>query len=315
MEVSVIIPTFNQAKFLKQCLDSVFSQKVNFDYEVLVGDDCSTDNTLEILKEYQEKYDNLRVFSMEKNIGATNNVYFLCCNMTGKYFAYLEGDDYWCDNTKLQRQYDFLEKNKNYAACFHNIALVDINGRRIKSKIAWISKKKTMSLKSFDGYKLPGHSLSWMRRNYYLENKEDFNVIWELDNNIGDRVAAMCFLAKGDFYNIGGIMGCYRYMRKTSISNITSDVYAKKNRALEDIEILNGMEKYLQEVVGITKNFNVRKREIFCEALFRYVRYPKLENEIVVKKIYKKSEQKFLLILRVPFALLKKMLQKLFYKA
>lgn len=75
------------------------------------------------------------------------------------------------------------------------------------------------------------------------------------------------------------------------------------------------MEKYLQEVVGITKNFNVRKREIFCEALFRYVRYPKLENEIVVKKIYKKSEQKFLLILRVPFALLKKMLQKLFYKA
>ena len=86
-------------------------QKVNFKYEILVGDDCSSDDTQNVLKEYQKSNPSLfRLFLRDSNIGATKNAYELLINARGKYLATCEGDDYWTDENKLQIQVDFLEK-------------------------------------------------------------------------------------------------------------------------------------------------------------------------------------------------------------
>ena len=95
--------TYNQVKYVRKALDGILMQKVSFSYEVIIGDDHSTDGTQDILKEYARKYpDIFRLVLREKNIGITQNNYDLKYRAKGKYYACLEGDDYWINENKLQ---------------------------------------------------------------------------------------------------------------------------------------------------------------------------------------------------------------------
>lgn len=117
MMLSVIIPTYKFAPYIKECVDSVLSQQVNFDYEVLIGDDFSEDGTVELLNELYEQNTKVKIFAHEKNLGPYENIKILMDSSRGKYISYLDGDDYFLDPTKLQRQVDFLEANPDY--CMH----------------------------------------------------------------------------------------------------------------------------------------------------------------------------------------------------
>jgi glycosyltransferase involved in cell wall biosynthesis len=120
-KVSVLTLTYNQKSYIVQALESVLEQFTDFDFEMIVCDDCSSDKTPEILKDYQHKYpDKIRLFLNEKNIGLYRNMvqaFFAC---TGQYIAILEGDDYWTSPHKLQKQVDFLDSNPGCTICFHN---------------------------------------------------------------------------------------------------------------------------------------------------------------------------------------------------
>ena len=127
--VSVLCTAYNHEQYLRDCLDGFVSQKTDFPFEVLVNDDCSTDKTAEILREYAAKYPAIiRPFYQEKNLFSQVNMTGLFAkvfypNAKGKYIALCEGDDLWCDETKLQRQVDFLEAHPEYTACVHNTTL------------------------------------------------------------------------------------------------------------------------------------------------------------------------------------------------
>lgn len=116
--VSVICLTYNHSSFIKQCLDGFVMQETNFNYEVIIHDDASTDDTQDIIKEYAQKYTDIFVpilqkenqYSKHVQIGSTF-IYPIC---RGKYVAFCEGDDYWTDPLKLQRQVDFLESHPEY---------------------------------------------------------------------------------------------------------------------------------------------------------------------------------------------------------
>jgi glycosyltransferase involved in cell wall biosynthesis len=114
--------TYNHEKFIAQALQSVIDQKVNFTYEVIIGEDCSTDNTRQIIKEFENRYpDIIKPIYHDTNVGALTNAYQYCYpKLLGKYIACLEGDDYWTDPYKLQKQVDFLETNPDFVICFHN---------------------------------------------------------------------------------------------------------------------------------------------------------------------------------------------------
>ena len=126
--LSVCVQTFQHHKYIKTCLDSILNQNTDFDFELLIGDDASTDGTREICEEYARLYPNkVRLFlhKRENNIsingnpsGRFNYLYNLY-NSRGNYIAVCEGDDYWTDPLKLQKQVDFLKANKDINLCFH----------------------------------------------------------------------------------------------------------------------------------------------------------------------------------------------------
>ncbi|MDB5249641.1 MAG: glycosyltransferase [Segetibacter sp.] len=121
--VSVWMITYNHEKYIRQSLESVVSQKTNFKFEVIIGEDCSTDGTCAIVKEFADKYpDIIKPVYQEKNVGAMRNAYEFCYpKLKGKYVACIEGDDYWTDKNKLQTQVNFLETHPDYSICFHSV--------------------------------------------------------------------------------------------------------------------------------------------------------------------------------------------------
>lgn len=110
--VSVCMITYNQASYIREAIEGVMMQKTDYSFELIISDDCSQDDTRLICKECQEKYPTkIRLFFPEKNRGVSENFYATLFCGTGKYLAFCEGDDYWIDPHKIQKQVDFLEKN------------------------------------------------------------------------------------------------------------------------------------------------------------------------------------------------------------
>ena len=134
MKVTVCMINYNQEKFIKEAIESVLIQDCEFDFELLIADDCSTDNSKNIVKSIIKNHPkgNLITFiEREKNLGMTSNFFetFKLCK--GDFIALCDSDDFWRDTNKLQMQIDFLEKNKDYIVSFHDVTLFDENSQRI----------------------------------------------------------------------------------------------------------------------------------------------------------------------------------------
>lgn len=134
-EISIRLMVYNHGKYLEDAFEGIFSQKVNVPYEVVVGNDFSNDNSASIITKYQKKYpDIVRVLEREGNQEYISkrkkgshlvNFYDILKNCRGKYVAILDGDDFWCDESKLQKQYDFLEQNKNVSLCYTGVKILN----------------------------------------------------------------------------------------------------------------------------------------------------------------------------------------------
>ena len=123
--VGILCLAYNQKKYIKQCLDGFIMQKTNFNFMAYVGDDCSTDGTTEIIKEYEQKYPHIiKGIYHASNTGGVDNFFDVANSCKSKYVAWCEGDDYWIDEYKLQKQVDFLESNPTYTICFHPVKVV-----------------------------------------------------------------------------------------------------------------------------------------------------------------------------------------------
>jgi glycosyltransferase involved in cell wall biosynthesis len=133
-KVSIVSISYNQEKYIRQALDSFLMQKTDFDFEVIIGDDCSTDGTPAILAEYAKAYpDIIKPILRTKNLGPQKNATDVLRAAKAKYIAVCEGDDFWTDPEKLQRQVDFLEGEPEYALCFHPVRVVFENNEEKES--------------------------------------------------------------------------------------------------------------------------------------------------------------------------------------
>ena len=127
--VTVLVTTYNQEKYIAQALDSVLAQKTDFPFEIYVSEDCGTDGTRDILKEYARRYPQIiRLNLREKNVGISRNWYEGLCAAKGEFVCTLEGDDWWRDELKLQKQADFLRAHPDYLAVSHTLLLTDDEG-------------------------------------------------------------------------------------------------------------------------------------------------------------------------------------------
>lgn len=117
--VSVCVITYNHKQYIAQALDSILSQKTNFNFEIVIGEDLSTDNTLAICQDYAARFPQIiRLLPTTQNLGVVPNFIRTANACRGKYMAVLEGDDYWIDDLKLQKQADVLEHDPERTLCF-----------------------------------------------------------------------------------------------------------------------------------------------------------------------------------------------------
>lgn len=132
--VSIRIVTYNHEDYIAQCLEGILMQRADFPFEVIVGEHSSSDRTQEIALAYQEKYpDKIRVLITERAAKPMQNAIRVHQTCRGKYHAFCDGDDYWIDPLKLQKQVDFMEAHPEVSLCFHNAFIIreDIFGVRL----------------------------------------------------------------------------------------------------------------------------------------------------------------------------------------
>ncbi|REE83096.1 glycosyltransferase involved in cell wall biosynthesis [Lutibacter oceani] len=154
--VSVCVQTYQHVNYIKECLEGILMQKTSFPFEILLGEDASTDGTREVCLEYAKKYpDKIKLFlhHRENNIkinGSATGRFNLLNNLysaNGNYIALCEGDDYWTDPLKLQKQVDFLEKNEDYVICGHDRRIVDeFNNVIIETGVRNLNKQGLLTL-------------------------------------------------------------------------------------------------------------------------------------------------------------------------
>lgn len=159
VKLSVLITYYNQKEYVKDSLESVLNQRVNFPYEILIGDDGSEDGTYELLLDYQSKHANISVFRMPRDIApgekaepitrVSRNRYNLYMKAKGEFVAFLDGDDYFIDPDKLQMQIDLLEENPKLAACGGPILLKYEDGTKDAVSGDRFDKRVIMSAKQY----------------------------------------------------------------------------------------------------------------------------------------------------------------------
>jgi glycosyltransferase involved in cell wall biosynthesis len=131
-KVSICLITYKHEPYIQTCLDNILNQEVNFDYEIILGEDHSPDGTASIIETYANLHPSkIKAFIRPENVGAKANFLHCFLQCRGEFVIFIEGDDYWTDDTKLQQQVDFLEANPHASACFHNAEILfeDASGR------------------------------------------------------------------------------------------------------------------------------------------------------------------------------------------
>ncbi len=144
--VSVCVTTYNHAPFLENSLISILTQETSFPFELIIGDDCSSDNTREILIALKEKYpDKITLIFNPENLGVHKNGLNILKQAKGKYIAICDGDDYWTYDRKLQIQIDFLESNLDYVGCFHDAIIEHATNPPNEATLNYFYEKKFYS--------------------------------------------------------------------------------------------------------------------------------------------------------------------------
>lgn len=136
-KVTILCTAYNQMNYIRQALDGFVMQKTNFPFEVIVHDDASTDGTTDIIREYEKKYPHIikPIYQTENQFSQGKDILIDCMldHIQGEYVAINEGDDYWIDENKLQRQFDFLEENHDFTVCFHPVKVIWEDGAQPES--------------------------------------------------------------------------------------------------------------------------------------------------------------------------------------
>lgn len=213
-KVSVSIVTYNHAKFIAQALDSALMQETNFDYEILVGEDDSSDGTREIVKAYAEQYpDKIRLFlNSRKDVIYINgratgrwNLINNFMNTRGEYIALLEGDDYWLSPYKLQKQVEFLDIHKECSFCYHPVKRINEHDEVLNPRYGVHKRKDRYTFDDLlNGNFIPTCSV------LFRSGIEKKLPAWFKDIPVADWVIHLLNARQGHLGYIDDVMGVYR---------------------------------------------------------------------------------------------------------
>jgi glycosyltransferase involved in cell wall biosynthesis len=235
--VSVVVPCFNAKATVKQTLDSIAMQKTDFEVQVLIGDDCSTDGTQDLLRSIQGNYpDGFEFLLRPQNMGerGNKNCQDLLHRCRGKYMAILEADDFWTYDGKLQAQVDFLESHPDYVACYHHVTVVGADSKPNGEKYPECPKEE-YDWNEFFLCSLPGQTgTSVYRREEFAHARDAFTSMQQYDFYAADRRNAFCLLTCGRIKCMPQTWGAYRHVKKGG-SSYSANVRIDEDYARNEI--------------------------------------------------------------------------------
>lgn len=298
--LSVCCITYNHENYIEDALKGFLNQEVDFKYEILIYDDASTDKTTDILKKYEKKYSTLikviyqseNQYSKGKYVGK-----YVFERAKGKYLAICEGDDYWIDKNKLQKQVDFLKKNLEYSAYYHNVLVVDKNKKEYKKYQHFNPLYKTHVLKNSDieTGEVPGQTASIVCKNFWKDLNKKEKEIYEKCKSNGDTKLGLFLISIGKIYFSEDIMSHYRLAFDTGSWN--SEV-KNKNICLQSANSLFEIKNMLKKVKNIEYEPNLKI--ILRNSFILMLKNPTLENIkifiLILKKCKNKKEASILII-------------------
>ena len=226
VKLSVLITTYNLEKYIEQTILSVINQRTDYRFEILVGDDGSSDKTADIVRKWQERYPDvikLYIMDRDKNVKynridrASKNRINLINHASGEYLIFLDGDDFYTDEYKLDKQLKLLE-SKEYEdciACGHNMWTYYSEDEKIP--INRQTKKTIVSAKDYWKYGMYLHSDSIMFRNIF---KDGFPYTIP-ESYYDDNIIMFCLLSKGDIAYLPDKMACYRQLKGSSWNSVS----------------------------------------------------------------------------------------------
>lgn len=285
--VSVACVTYNQEDTVEQMLKGILEQKTSFRFEVIIHDDCSKDNTPDIIKKYADLYPDviIPVFEKENQFSKGKKILitYVYPLVRGKYIAYCEGDDYWTDKYKLQKQFDALENNADCSICVHNVACITNSGMPLDEKFPGIDiEEGVIYANRYLQYEFVEKSWLFQTTSYFVKSSIMKKLCTEIPKfvntyPVGDLPIVLLCLQEGNCYYIKRDMSVYR---KNSGGVLTKN----KNNIQREINYYEKMLEGHREFKKYTKN-EYRK----------YVEHTILVTEIFLKKLkgeYKKIDNK-----------------------
>lgn len=274
--VSIICITYNHEKYIRDAIEGFLHQNVGFQYEIIIHDDASVDNTQNILREYEQKYSEIiHVIYQKENqyskMGAKmfKSIYNIC---KGKYVAICEGDDYWIDQNKLQQQVDFMEKHPDYVMICHNALKIDCRTGQLSTYDIY---KKSQSINAenlimqYNG-NIPTASIMLKKE---ITLMPDFLT----DTSVGDVPLQLYAITKGEVYYSDRIMSVYRSFGEGSW---TQRMYSNRKIHLKHhLQMINMMEQYDEYTNGKFHKYIVARNQMLVNMLF-YI-YEDAEKEFI----------------------------------
>lgn len=231
--VSICCITYNHEQYIRDALDGFVMQKTNFPFEIVISDDCSKDNTRAIIAEYKEKYPDLfHDVSPKKNMGVFVNFRYVQDSAKGKYIALCEGDDYWTDPYKLQKQVDILEADETLMACCTNCKIVDNYNNIIEDKRGSVVRDNITGRYNLRDFFRDDHFYPTLSVVYRNVNREEIRAKHFHTENafLGDWTLWVCLLIYGDMYYLDEVTCVYRVNPMSVTHTVNRVARAKANR-------------------------------------------------------------------------------------
>ncbi len=289
--VSIVCTNYNKGDWIAEAIESFLRQKANFEYEILLIDDKSADHSKEIIKKYAKKYpEKIRAFYNKKNLGITRTWIKICKEAKGKYIARCDGDDYWIDENKLQRQVDALEKNNNSSWSCTDYDIVNPEGKVIHGSAVesgYIQRPKSYAeMLATKGFTM---SSTWL---------VDSSLMKEINTELNQSAVDDTFNIQLELFNkttlsyLPKTTTAYRFMEGSDSHPIAVEKTKLRNKKLLETQ-LEYIKKYRNvsylEIIKILLHKDIQNEITSTERLQLIERQGQLINqqEVYIKKLEK----------------------------
>ena len=307
--VSICCITYNQEQYIKDAIESFINQKTSFKYEIIIHDDASTDNTVNIIKEYKEKYpDIIKIICEEENQYALGNWTLIktCREAKGKYIAICEGDDFWTDENKLQMQVEYLEKNPTCTFCFHNAMILDMKTNTMTDKFVPQNDRLKKYLKSDNIYNVEElELLGFIPTASFMFRTESLSKLpeWFEKCFVQDWPLKLVMTSFGYGYFIDKPMSAYRKNAEGSVTN--SNAKKEKENADGKIYILDRKQEFIDWMDEFTEGkyvevFDLRRKQYQVERLIAQGKNKEIMENGYLKQLSIPQKIKYLLKMYCP---------------